>query len=212
MEIIRAIKTNIIKGVDSKTEDLVKSALNNKISPEVILSDGLIAGMNEVGKLFEKGFYYVPEMLVSARRMQKAINILRPCLIEMGIPSKGKIALGTVKGDLHCIGKDLVGMMLEGAGFEILDLGTDVSEDKFLAAIEENGIQIIAMSALLTTTMGNMIQTIKVIEQSNLRKHVKIMVGGAPITQEFADQIGADGYAQDAHQAANLALRFVKTK
>jgi 5-methyltetrahydrofolate--homocysteine methyltransferase len=158
--------------------------------------------------LFEEGEYFVPEMLVAARAMKAGLEILKPLLVDSGVDPVGKVVLGTVKGDLHDIGKNLVAMMLEGAGFEIVDLGADVSPDQFVAAIRD-GVDVVGLSALLTTTMPAIENTIRAIEESGLRNQVKIIVGGAPVTAEYARQIGADGYAADASQAATLARELI---
>ena len=183
----------------------VQKALDAGMGPADILNKGMIAAMGEVGRLFEEGEYFVPEMLIAARAMQKGLELLKPYLTEADVQSPGKVAIGTVKGDLHDIGKNLVAMMLEGAAFEVIDLGTDVSPERFLQAVRENGAQIIAMSALLTTTMPNMKNTIEALKEAGLRDKVKVMIGGAPVTQNYADQIGADGFAEDASRAVAKA-------
>jgi 5-methyltetrahydrofolate--homocysteine methyltransferase len=183
----------------------VQKALDAGIGAADILNKGMIAAMGEVGRLFEEGEYFVPEMLIAARAMQKGLEILKPYLAEADVQSSGKVAIGTVKGDLHDIGKNLVSMMLEGAAFEVIDLGTDVSPGRFIQAVKENGAQIIAMSALLTTTMPNMKNTIEALKEAGLRDKVKVMIGGAPVTQNYADQIGADGFAEDASRAVAKA-------
>lgn len=183
----------------------VQKALDAGMGPADILNQGMIAAMGEVGRLFEEGEYFVPEMLIAARAMQKGLEILKPHLSEADVQSPGKVAIGTVKGDLHDIGKNLVAMMLEGAAFEVIDLGTDVSPERFIQAVRENGAQIIAMSALLTTTMPNMKNTIEALKEAGLRDKVKVMIGGAPVTQNYADQIGADGFAEDASRAVAKA-------
>ena len=183
----------------------VQKALDAGIGAADILNKGMIAAMGEVGRLFEEGEYFVPEMLIAARAMQKGLEILKPYLAEADVQSSGKVAIGTVKGDLHDIGKNLVSMMLEGAAFEVIDLGTDVSPERFIQAVKENGAQIIAMSALLTTTMPNMKNTIEALKEAGLRDKVKVMIGGAPVTQNYADQIGADGFAEDASRAVAKA-------
>jgi 5-methyltetrahydrofolate--homocysteine methyltransferase len=165
--------------------------------------------MGEVGRLFEAGEYYVPEMLISARAMQAGLGLLKPLLVDSDIKPTGNVVIGTVKGDLHDIGKNLVGMMLEGAGFEINDLGTDVTPENFISVINEGDVDILAMSALLTTTMPMMETTIKAVDEAGLRNAVKIIIGGAPVTNEYAEKIGADGFAPDASQAASLAKSLV---
>ena len=170
----------------------------------------MIAAMKEVGRRFEEGDYYVPEMLVSARAMQAGLSLLKPRLVQSDVKSAGRVAIGTVKGDLHDIGKNLVALMLEGTGFEVKDLGVDVPPEKFVDAITSGDAEIIALSALLTTTMPNMKTTIEAIRQAGLRDKVKVIIGGAPVTQEYADQIGADGFSADASRAVSLAQTLVK--
>ncbi len=180
----------------------VKAALEEGIKPDVILSEGLVAGMDVVGAKFKANEFYVPEVLIAARAMQNAMNVLKPELQKHGVESKGKVAIGTVKGDLHDIGKNLVAMMMEGAGFEIMDLGVDVKPEQFVDAAK-NGANVICMSALLTTTMPSMLETIDALKEANIRDSVKVMVGGAPVTQSYCDEIGADGYAADAASAVD---------
>ena len=165
--------------------------------------------MDEIGRRFEEGDLYVPEMLVSARAMQAGLKLLKPHLLQSDIKSSGKIAIGTVKGDLHDIGKNLVGMMLEGAGFEVIDLGVDVTPEKFVEAVN-NGAQLIGMSALLTTTMGSMATTVQALKAASLRDQVKVMIGGAPVTEEYAKQIGADGFGTDASSATRVARSLME--
>jgi 5-methyltetrahydrofolate--homocysteine methyltransferase len=206
--ILEEIFDNIMEGNQVVTPDMVQKALDEGVPALVILNDGMIAAMSEVGYLFEEGEYFVPEMLVAARAMQAGLGVLRPYLVADDVQPVGVVALGTVKGDMHDIGKNLVAMMVEGAGFEIRDLGTDVEPEAFVNAIRE-GASVIGLSALLTTTMPKIGETIKAINDAGLRDQVKIMVGGAPVTPEYAEQIGADGYAPDASQAARLASAFV---
>jgi 5-methyltetrahydrofolate--homocysteine methyltransferase len=187
----------------------VKAALADGTAPDTILKDGLIAAMAEVGRLFEENEYFVPEMLVSARAMQSGLAILKPQLSESGSTPAGKVIIGTVKGDLHDIGKNLVAMMLEGAGFEVVDLGTDVSPEKFVKAVTDHKPNVIAMSALLTTTMPSMKGTLAALEEAGVRSNVKVMIGGAPVTDSFARQIGADGYSPDASSAVRLAKSLI---
>jgi 5-methyltetrahydrofolate--homocysteine methyltransferase len=196
---------NVITGDQASVKMLVKQHLEQGDDPQDILNDGLIVAMAEVGNRFESGDFYVPEMLVSARAMQGGLEILKPLLVQQGVKSTGRTIIGTVKGDLHDIGKNLVAMMLEGAGFEIIDLGTDVSPEKFVEEVQKQQPNLIAMSALLTTTMPNMKVTIDALVQAGLRDNVKVIVGGAPVTQEYATKIGADGYGVDASRAVNLA-------
>ncbi|MCB9423372.1 MAG: corrinoid protein [Ardenticatenaceae bacterium] len=203
MDHLDEIYDAIIDGDTPTTVKWVEAALEAGLSASEILEDGMIMAMDEVGRLFEEGSIFVPEMLVAARAMKAGLVLLRPYLVKSGIKPVGTVVLGTVAGDMHDIGKNLVGMMLEGAGYEIIDLGIDVAPEKFIEAIEE-GNNIIGMSALLTTTMANMDKTIKAITEAGLRDRVKIVVGGAPVTAAFAQQIGADGYAADASQAVTL--------
>ena len=203
--IIQSIRENVINGQKAEVELWVHKALDAKLPADEILNTGLIAAMKEVGARFEAGDFFVPEMLIAARAMQAGLAILKPLLISGGIESSGKVVIGTVKGDLHDIGKNLVAMMLEGAGFEVVDLGTDVSPEKFITAIKNNNARLVGMSALLTTTMGNMKVIIAALKEAGIRDQVKVMVGGAPVTDKFAKDIGADGYAPDASRAVTLA-------
>jgi len=208
-QIIKDIHEGIINGQAPLVEQKVTEALNTGLNPAVVLNEGMITAMREVGRRFEEGEYFVPEMLIAARAMQKGLAILKPYLKQADVKPAGKVAIGTVKGDLHDIGKNLVAMMLEGAGFEIIDLGTDVSPERFIDAVKNNGADIIAMSALLTTTMPNMKVTIDALLQSGLRDNVKVMIGGAPITEAYQKSIGADGYAPDASRAVAIAQSLV---
>ena len=207
-ELLKNIHRAIVEGDLVTAQSGVRAALSAGIRGEEILNVALIPAMREVGCLFEKEEYFVPEMLVAARAMQSGLEILRPELVGSGLQPVGKIAIGTVKGDLHDIGKNLVAMMLEGAGFQIVDLGVDVPPEKFIEAVQE-GANIIGLSALLTTTMRNMEAVIRAIEEAGLRNSVKIIVGGAPVTADFARRIGADGFAGDAGQAANVATTLL---
>lgn len=208
--ILREIHQGILDGKYRDVEAKVQVALQAGIDPKGILDEAMITAMDEVGRLFESGEFFLPEMLVSARAMQAGLVVLKPQLKEANIQFSGRVAIGTVKGDLHDIGKNLVLMMLEGAGFEILDLGTDVEPERFVAAVKAGGVQILALSALLSTTMSNMKATIEALKEAGLRDHVKIMVGGAPITEAFSRQIGADGFAPDASRAVSLAKSLMK--
>ncbi len=198
------IYNSILEGDRDGATAGVEQALEAGLNPDVILQEGMIAAMKEVGRLFEEGDYFVPEMLIAARAMQSGLALLKPYLVDSDIKPAGTVAVGTVKGDLHDIGKNLVAMMLEGAGFVIYDLGTDVAPESFVAAIEENRVDVVALSALLTTTMPSMEATVKAIDAAGLRDQVKIVVGGAPVTQEYAEQIGADGFAPDASSAVTV--------
>ena len=197
---LKDIYNNVVEGDAAGVSTGVQAELDAGTPPEEILKQAPISAMDYVGQQFEEGEFFVPEMLIAARAMQAGMNLLKPHLVEGGVEPAGKVAIGTVKGDLHDIGKNLVGMMLEGAGFEVLDLGTDVSPTRFLEAAM-NGAQVIGLSALLTTTMGSMSDVIKAIEEGNIRDRVKIIIGGAPVTESFAEQIGADGHASDASSA-----------
>ena len=208
-EIYEQLSTVILKGDVNQAPDLVQKALDENLAPKDILDNGLVAGMNEVGARFKRGDMFVPEVLMSARAMQAGLEILRPALVASGTKLIGTIVMGTVKGDLHDIGKNLVGMMCEGAGFEVIDLGFNVPPEKFLEAIKEHQPDIVGMSALLTTTMRSMGHTIKAIEEAGLRDNVKIMVGGAPVDAEFASRIGADGYGSNAVGGTEVAKQFV---
>jgi 5-methyltetrahydrofolate--homocysteine methyltransferase len=209
MDHLQSIYQAVIEGDASHAKAGVEAALAAGVAPEIILKDGLISAMTEVGRLFEAGEYFVPEMLIAARAMQTALGLIKPSLAASGAKAAGRIAVGTVKGDLHDIGKNLVGMMLEGAGFEILDLGTDVAPEKFVAAVQAGSVDIVALSALLTTTMPNMKATVDALKTAGLRDKVKVMIGGAPVTEAYARQIGADGYSPDASSAARMAKALV---
>jgi 5-methyltetrahydrofolate--homocysteine methyltransferase len=204
-KLIQDVYSAVLYGETNETKQWVQAALDNGISAEQLLYGGLIAAMKEVGRLFEEGEYFVPEMLVSARAMQSGMAILRPLLVAQDIKPLGKVVIGTVEGDLHDIGKNLVSMMLEGSGFQMIDLGTNVSSEQFLEAIKQNKPDILGMSALLTTTMGSMQKTITYLVDQGIRDSIKIIVGGAPVTQKFSDDIGADGFGPDASQAAIVA-------
>ena len=204
-EELNVIYEAVLEGNAKGAEAGVKAALDAGIDPDTVLKQGLITAMGEVGRLFEENEYFVPEMLVAARAMQAGLAILKPRLADAGASSAGKVVVATVKGDLHDIGKNLVAMMLEGNGFEVIDLGTDASPDKFVKAVSEHQPQLVGMSALLTTTMPSMNATIKALEEAGLRDKVKVMIGGAPVTDAYARQIGADGYSPDASSAVRLA-------
>ena len=207
-ENLQAIYDGVINGDAGTVESEVQAALDAGVSARSILDDSLVSAMGQVGAYFEEGTYFVPEMLVAARAMKSGLTVLRPYLVEEDVEPVGTVAIGTVQGDLHDIGKNLVGMMLEGAGFEIMDLGVNVAPAKFVDAVNE-GAEMIALSALLTTTMPNMKAVVSGLEQAGIRDQVKVLVGGAPVTEAFADQIGADGYAKDASQAATLAKDLI---
>ena len=208
-DLIDTIKEAVIDGDADSVAKNISAALDQGANPETILNEAMIKGMAEVGQLFEDGEFFVPEMLVSARAMTAGMQILKPVLIQADVKAIGKVAIGTVQGDLHDIGKNLVSMMLEGASFDIIDLGADVSPEKFVEAVKNDDVQIVAMSALLTTTMPAMKLTIKALEDAGVRDRVKVMVGGAPLSDQYSNDIGADGYAADANKAVALAKRLV---
>jgi 5-methyltetrahydrofolate--homocysteine methyltransferase len=195
----------IMNGDAGSTPGLVQQALDAGMEPATILNQGMISAMAKVGQLFEEGEFFVPEMLIAARAMQAGLAVLKPQLMNSDVQSAGKVVVGTVKGDLHDIGKNLVAMLLEGAGFEVIDLGADVSPEKFVEAVKANQADIVGLSALLTTTMPMMKNTIDALKAAGVREQIKVMIGGAPVTQGYAEQIGADGYAPDASRAVAVA-------
>ena len=210
--VLEQIAGVLYEGDDESVCALVQKALNEGIQPGQILKNGLLAGMDQVGIDFRAGDLFVPEVLISARAMHAGMDILRPLLSQSDLASSNKIVIGTVQGDLHDIGKNLVGMMLEGGGFEVIDIGIDLPPEKFVDAIKAERPDIVAMSAMLTTTMQNMKHTIDALENAGVREEVRVIVGGAPVTKEYADEIGADGYAPDAGSAVELARSLVKQK
>lgn len=199
------LKQMIIKGKTKDIADHTKSLLDGGAKPEALMKEGLIPAMDKVGDMFANGEYFVPEMLMAAKAMKLALEILQPHLTDAAIEPLGKVVVGTVKGDLHDIGKNLASIALEGAGFEVIDLGTDISPEQFVNIIKEHKPKLIGMSALLSTTMRSMKDTVEAIEKEGLRDQVKIMIGGAPVTQKFADEIGADFYAPDSTAGRNYA-------
>lgn len=205
---IHEISVQLQAGKAKAVKALVQQAIDEGYSAETILKEGLMDGMDVIGVKFKNNEVFVPEVLVAARAMNMGTELLKPLLAESGVKSNGKVCLGTVQGDLHDIGKNLVRMMLEGKGIEVIDLGTDVSAEKFINTAIENNCQIICMSALLTTTMGVMGEVVKAAEEAGIRDKVRILVGGAPVTQAFCDEIGADAYTPDATAAAEAAIRF----
>ncbi len=206
---IEAVYTAVLNGNAKAAKAEVQNALAAGVSAEAILNQACIPAMTEVGRLFEIGEKFVPEMLISARAMSGATEILKPLLAQAGVQQVGTVVIGTVAGDLHDIGKNLVAMMLEGAGFKIVDLGTDVSPAKFVDAVREHQPHIVGMSALLTTTTKSIINTLEALKEAGLRDKVKVMIGGAPITQDFANKVGADGFAADAGSAARHAKALI---
>jgi 5-methyltetrahydrofolate--homocysteine methyltransferase len=207
---IQELRQAVVKGEMSRAKLLAQQALDAGCEPGVILGEALISGMDEVGNLFKVNEVYVPEVLLSAKTMQQAMQVLKPLLVKGGIKPRGKVVVGTVRGDLHDIGKNLVGMMLEGAGFEVVDLGNDVPPERFVEAAVQHEAAIIGMSALLTTTMYSMKDTIELLKQCDMGSKIKTMVGGAPVTAAFAKEIGADGYGDDAACAVDLAKAFIE--
>jgi len=203
---LKAIAENLIKGKAPEVKRLVEEAMKEGVAPGEILDQGLIAGMNVVGDKFKKNEFYVPEVLIAARAMNQAMEVLAPALKKAGVKPICKVAIGTVKGDLHDIGKNLVSMMLKGAGFEVVDLGIDVAPEKFIQAAKD-GCKIIALSALLTTTMPQMRSVIQALKDAGVG--VPVMIGGAPVTQSYADEIGASGYAPDAASAVDVAKTLI---
>lgn len=208
-ELFGKMTESLIAGKVDEVANLTKEALDTGLSPQDILEQGLLAGMDVVGQRFKANEMFIPEVLRCAKCMRGAMEILRPLLVEAGVKTAGTFVIGTVKGDLHDIGKNLVGMMMRGAGFEVFDLGTDVAADVFVEAVREKTPDIVGISALLTTTMAGMRDTIEALQEAGLRDQVKVMVGGAPVTRDFAQKIGADDYAPDAPTAVDMAKEFV---
>jgi len=202
--IFEDIALGVEKGDDALVGELTQKAVSEGIAATKILDNGLVAGMDVVGEKFKNNEVFIPEVLVSARAMKAGMNIVRPLLAEANVASKGTIVVGTVKGDLHDIGKNIVGMLLEGAGYQVVDLGTDVTREQFMEVVEKQSAGVIGMSALLTTTMTYMKDVIQAVDDAGLRDKVKVIIGGAPITQSYADEIKADGYAPDAASAVDL--------
>lgn len=199
----------IVAGDAKGARALTEAALADKVDPNLLLNEQMIPAMKDVGKRFEAGEYFVPDLLTSARAMKASLELLRPLLASGGAKPVGRVAIGTVKGDLHDIGKNLVAAMLEGGGFEVVDLGVDVSAEKIIETIRTRHVNLVAISALLTTTMASMKSVIDEIARAGLRSEVKIIVGGAPLTQKFAEQIGADGYSDNANGAVELSRRLL---
>ncbi len=206
---LQELADNIIKGKKNPAVELTKQAIEEGVHPQAIISNGLIAGMAVVGDRFKKNEFYVPEVLIAARAMKECMAVLKPLLADSGVKPVGTVVIGTVKGDLHDIGKNLVAMMLQGNGFEVVDMGVDVSAEKFVEAVKEHHPNAVALSALLTTTMPSMKEIIDGLEAAGLRGKVKVMIGGAPVTQKFADEIGADGYSPDAASAVDTAKALI---
>jgi 5-methyltetrahydrofolate--homocysteine methyltransferase len=207
--LLEQIKENLMKGKANDVKAGVEQALKDKLPAGDILNKGLLAGMGIIGEKFKKNEVYVPEVLIAARAMKAGMELLKPALLAAKVQPRGTVVIGTVKGDLHDIGKNLVGMMLEGGGFKVVDAGINVEPAKFIELVRANNATLIGASALLTTTMTNMKEIVDAIKASDLKGKVKVMVGGAPLTQAFCDEIGADGYAPDAASAADLAKKLV---
>jgi len=204
---LKALADAVINGDQNAALEITKAALEEGIAAKDVLDNGLIAGMGIVGARFKKNEVYIPEVLIAARAMKTAMEVLEPELVKAGVEPVGKLLIGTVQGDLHDIGKNLVAMMLKGAGFEVIDLGVDVGPEKFIEQVKAANVQLVGISALLTTTMPGMEKTIKALKDAGIP--VKVMIGGAPVTQDYADKIGADGYAPDAASAVDLAKSLV---
>ena len=202
---LQGIAEAVIRGDRETVANLTNAAVSEGSTAEAIINEGLIAGMAVVGDRFKKNEFYVPEVLIAARAMHAGMDLIKPLLAESGVKPRGIVAIGTVKGDLHDIGKNLVSMMLEGGGYEVLDLEVDVAPEKFVAAVKDQGAQVICLSALLTTTMPSMKDTIEALKEAGVRDQVKVMIGGAPVTQNYADEVGADGYSPDAASAVDKA-------
>ncbi len=211
-EILDDLYECILDGDQPETPIQVQKALAAGLSPDVILNDSMIAAMTEVGALFEAGEYFVPEMLISARAMQAGLDVLRPYLVDSGVESAGKMVIGTIKGDIHDIGKNLVVMMMEGGGFEVIDLGIDKSAAEFVVAVEEHQPDVVGMSAMLTTTMSYMGTVVAALKEKGLRDDVVILIGGAPINEAFAEEIEADAYCKSAAIAADMAKKLMAIK
>ncbi len=209
-DFLDSIAQGVQAGDDKKVVELVKKALDSGTSALDILEKGLVPGIQALGQLFKDGKAYLPEILVSCRAMNRGVELLKPQLASMDVPVKGNVVIGTVEGDMHDIGKNLVKIMLESNGFRVIDLGADATPDLFVSAVQDKKTDIVAMSALLTMTMVEMPGIIKALEEAGLRDRVKIMIGGAPITREFADQIGAEGFAEDCASAVDEAARLMK--
>ena len=206
---LKQLYESVASGDAKATQAITQQALADGVDPLKLVNDYMVPAMDEVGRRFEANEYFVPELLISARAMKAALELIRPLLTARGDQPLGRVAIGTVKGDLHDIGKNLVGSLLEGGGFEVIDLGVNVTPEKFIATINEKKANIIAMSALLTTTMPSMKTTIDALKQAGVREKVKVLIGGAPITQKYADEIGADGYSENAVGAVALAKKAV---
>lgn len=210
MDILEEIRTGIIETMPAQAKSATEKALGMGYSAKQILNEALIPAMDVVGKLFKEGEYFVPEVLVAAKAMQACMDLIEPLLVGSGVKKLGKAVTGTIEGDLHDIGKNLVGMMLKGAGFDVVDLGVDVTAERFVEAVKIEKPDFVMISALLTSTMINMPKVIEALEKEGLRNKVKVLVGGAPVSQSYADEIGADGYAEDSSSAVELVRKLMK--
>jgi 5-methyltetrahydrofolate--homocysteine methyltransferase len=204
IRLLQDIASAVENGDSAAVKELVRRALGSSVPPDRVLNSGLVLGMNTIGQKFKKNEVFIPEVLISTRAMNAGLEILRPALTQTGFRFKGKVVLATVKGDLHDIGKKIVGMMLEGAGYEVLDIGVDISKDRLLSSAKKDHPDVVGLSALLTTTMTYMREVLEALESARLRKKVKVIIGGAPVTKSYAEEIKADGYAPDAASAVGL--------
>lgn len=210
MSLLDEMNTSVIEGDGDKVEELTRQALDRGVEVKTILNEGLIAAMDVVGRRFESGELFIPEMLIAGEAMARGLNVLRPLFKESGVKPQGTVVIGTVEGDMHSIGKSLVSMMLEGAGFKVIDLGVNVNPKQFVESVNKEEAQLVGMSALLTTTMLSMKATIEALKGAGLKDKVKTLIGGAPVTQDYADKIGADGYAPDAATAVKKAKELLR--
>ncbi len=201
--------TAVLEGDAKTSAAITKQALDEGVEPLKLVTDAMVPAMDEAGRRFEAEDYFVPELLLAARAMKAAMALIRPLLVASGVKSAGRVAVGTVKGDLHDIGKNLVASMLEGGGFEVLDLGADVAPEKFVEAVKEKGAQVVCLSALLTVTMPSMKTTIEALKRAGVRDNVKVLVGGAPVTTQYANEIGADGYGENANSAVAMTRKLL---
>jgi 5-methyltetrahydrofolate--homocysteine methyltransferase len=208
MDVLQQISESLQRGEDSKTAELTQQAIDAGLTAGEILNQGLMAGMDVIGRKFGAHEIFLPEVLLAARAMNAGVELLKPLLIAEDVPALGKVVVGTVKGDLHDIGKNLVGIMLKGAGFEVIDLGADVAPERFVDTAEEHGASVVGLSALLTTTMAGMRKVVELVNERGLKGRVKVVVGGAPLSKQFADEIGADAYGYDASNAVEVVKRL----
>ncbi len=209
MDALTQIQEYVIAGRRKEVAELTQQMIDEGVKPETILYEGLLPGMSVVGDRFENGEYFIPEMLLAARSLNSGLDLLRPLLTDSDVKPTGKVVLGTVAGDIHDIGKNLVAVMMQGAGFEVIDAGVDVPPERFVELIKEHSPDIVGLSALLTTTMPSMEDTVEALKTNNVRDKVKILIGGAPVTQEYANRIGADGFGRNATAAAQVAVKLV---